>query len=288
MRDQFKAALAWLPFPPFGSRPPLVPVLRLQGVIAAGALPFRAGSLNLAGLAGPIERAFSIRGARAVALQVNSPGGSPVQSSLIAARIRQWAEEKKLPVIAFVEDVAASGGYWLATAADEILVDRSSILGSIGVISAGFGLAGLIEKLGIERRLHTQGERKSLLDPFLPERPEDVARLERLQRQIHRSFIDEVRARRGAKLVDPEANGLFTGEIFVGEEAVRVGLADGMGEIRATLRARFGEKVRLIPLGEPRGWLRRRLGLGPAAGGELAGEVIGALEERALWARFGL
>lgn len=280
MKDWLKVALARIPFPPFGERPPIVPVLRLQGVIAAGALPLRAGGLNLAGLAGRIERAFTIRGARAVALQINSPGGSPVQSSLIAARIRQWAEEKKLPVIAFVEDVAASGGYWLATAADEILVDRSSVLGSIGVISSGFGFTGLIGKLGIERRVHTQGERKSLLDPFAPERPEDVARLERLQRQIHRAFIDEVKARRGARLIDPEGNGLFTGEIFVGEEAVRVGLADGLGEIRATLRARYGEKVRLVPLGEPRGWLRRRLGL--------AQELIGSLEERALWARYGL
>lgn len=280
MKDWLKAALARIPFPPFGERPPIVPVLRLQGIIAAGALPLRAGGLNLAGLAGRIERAFTIRGARAVALQINSPGGSPVQSSLIAARIRQWAEEKKLPVIAFVEDVAASGGYWLATAADEILVDRSSVLGSIGVISSGFGFTGLIGKLGIERRVHTQGERKSLLDPFAPERPEDVARLERLQRQIHRAFIDEVKARRGARLIDPEGNGLFTGEIFVGEEAVRVGLADGLGEIRATLRARYGEKVRLVPLGEPRGWLRRRLGL--------AQELIGSLEERALWARYGL
>jgi len=254
-------------------RRPTVSVLRLQGPIGMGAR-----SLTDAGLAPAIEAAFKGKPA-AVALQINSPGGSPVQSSLIAARIRRLSEEKKVPVLAFVEDVAASGGYWLATAADEIWCDPGSMLGSIGVISAGFGFQDLIARLGVERRVHTAGRSKSLLDPFRAERPEDVARLDQWLLQLHDVFIAQVRARRGAKLKDnPD---LFTGEVWIGEGAVSQGLADGIGHIGPVLKARFGEKVRVRRYGQRRSLLSR-FGL------SLAEEAAGLIEERAAFARFGL
>ena len=283
-----RALLAKLPIERFRNPPPIVAVLRLSGVIAASALPLRSGTLNLAALAGSIERAFALKDAKAVALAINSPGGSPVQSALIQGRIRQLADEKKLPVIAFAEDVAASGGYWLALAADEIYADQNSIVGSIGVISSGFGFTDLIARLGIERRVHTQGERKTLLDPFRPERAEDVARLERLQKEMYDSFVALVRERRGAKLADPEANGLFTGDIFTGRRAAELGLIDGLGDLRSVLRGRFGDKVKLRVIGESRGWLRRRLGFAPSQPAEWLDGLLAALENRALWARFGL
>jgi serine protease SohB len=263
---------------------PVVAVVRLSGVI--GPLgPWRSG-LSLAGLATTLERAFALGGARAVALAINSPGGSPVQSALIAKRVRVLAAEKKLPVFAFVEDVAASGGYWLATAADEIYADDSSIVGSIGVISAGFGFSELLQRLGIERRVHTAGPRKSMLDPFRPENPEDVARLEALQREIHDSFKAQVRARRGERLkADDET--LFSGEFWTGRRGLELGLIDGLGDLRSVMRARFGDKVRLRLVGGQRGWLMRRLGRSAAPDG-WARDLLAAAEERALWARFGL
>jgi serine protease SohB len=214
-----------------------------------------------------------------VALVVNSPGGSPAQSSLIAARIRRLAEERGVPVYAFVEDVAASGGYWLACAADQIWVDASSILGSIGVISSSFGLQEFIGRHGIERRVHTAGRSKSLLDPFQAEKPEDVARLKALQEQIHASFIEHVLARRGSRLADdPE---MFTGDIWVGQAAVDVGLADGVGHLVPKMKALFGPKVRFLTYGPRRGLLQR---FGMAA----AGAVADTIEERVAFARFGL
>ena len=263
---------------------PVVAVVRLAGVI--GSLgPWR-GGLSLAGLAPTLERAFAIRGIKAIALAINSPGGSPVQSSLIAGRIRALATEKKVPVFAFAEDVAASGGYWLATAGDEIYADESSIVGSIGVISAGFGFQEVLERIGVERRVHTAGSRKSMLDPFRPESPEDVARLEALQREIHDSFKAQVRERRGARLkTDDEI--LFSGEFWSGKRALELGLIDGIGDMRSILRARFGDKVRLRVIGGQRGWLMRRFRL-TAAPEDWARDLIGAVEERALWARFGL
>jgi len=259
---------------------PLVPVIRLAGVI--GHLPYR-GGLNLAGLAGTIEQTFRLRGAVAVALQINSPGGSPVQSALIHGRIRQLAGEHKLPVIAFAEDVAASGGYWLALAADEIYADSNSIIGSIGVISAGFGFPRLLERFGIERRVHAQGARKAILDPFRPEEPEHVERLLSIQREMHDSFKVLVRERRGAKLRADDAT-LFEGDVWTGRRAVELGLIDGIGDLRGIMRARYGEKVRLRRIGERASWLRRRLGFraDPVA------DTLSALEERALWARYGL
>jgi len=263
---------------------PVVAVVRLSGVI--GPLgPWR-GGLSLAGLAATLDRAFGLGGLKGVALAINSPGGSPVQSALIAKRIRALAAEKKLPVFAFAEDVAASGGYWLATAGDEIYADDSSIVGSIGVISAGFGFPELLQRLGVERRVHAAGARKSMLDPFRPENPDDVARLEALQREIHDSFKAQVRARRGARLkADDET--LFSGEFWTGRRALELGLIDGLGDLRSVMRARFGAKVRLRPVGVQRGWLMRRLGRSTAAD-DWVHDVLGAVEERALWARFGL
>jgi len=261
---------------------PTVSVLRLAGVIGTP-LPLR-GSLSGHELTGPIERAFSGRGLVAVALVINSPGGSPVQSALIHQRVRSLADKRKLPVLAFVEDVAASGGYWLALAADEIFVDANSIVGSIGVISSGFGLDQAIERLGIRRRLYTAGERKSMLDSFLPERPEDVERLKRLQADIHENFKALVRARRGARLKGDEAE-LFSGEFWLGARALERGLVDGIGELRATLRARYGERVRLRPVPTQRRSWRRRLGMVEP---DLVGELWGSLEARQMWGRFGL
>ena len=261
----------WLPGMP---AQPFVAVIRLQGAIGTAGR-----ALSDAGLAGVIEKAFSRGKPKAVALQINSPGGSAVQSALIAARIRRLSEEKKVPVFAFVEDVAASGGYWLATAADEIIVDRGSLVGSIGVISAGFGLHDLIGRYGIERRVHTAGRSKSLLDPFRPEKPEDVARLEGWLEQLHGYFIDHVKSRRGARLKDnPD---LFTGEIWIGERAVEQGLADGVGHLVPTMKARFGDKVRFRRYGQRRGLLAR-------FGSALTGEALAQVEERAAFARFGL
>lgn len=229
-------------------RPPLVPVVRLDGVIGRGGT-LSQGGLTLAGLAPVLDRAFGMPGAKGVAFVINSPGGSPAQSSLIARRIRDLSAAKNLPVTVFVEDVAASGGYWLALAGDEIVVDPASLVGSIGVIAAGFGFQDALRRLGIERRVHTAGERKSLWDPFLPEKPEDVARLSAIQADLHQVFQAHVTARRGAKLKAPPEV-LFTGEVWVGQRAVELGLADMVGEIRSTMRARHGENVRL-PLMNP-------------------------------------
>jgi signal peptide peptidase SppA len=255
-----------------------VSVLRLEGVIGPGGGRLAGPSLSDAGLAPLIESAFRRGRPRAVALAINSPGGSPAQSSLIAARIRRLADEKRLPVHAFVEDVAASGGYWLATAADQIHLDPNSIVGSIGVISASFGFQDLIARHGIERRVHTAGTDKSLLDPFRPERPEDVERLRRLQDRIHANFIAQVRERRGARL---NGGDLFDGDIWVGQAGVDAGLADGIGHLVPVMRSLYGEKVqfRLIA---PRRPLMRRLGL-PGVG-----EALDAIEARALWTRYGL
>jgi serine protease SohB len=232
---------------------PIVPVVRLAGVIGISS-PLKPG-LTLANVARSLERAFAVRNARAVALVVNSPGGSAVQSNLIHRRIRALADEKKLPVIAFVEDAAASGGYMIACAADEIICDPSSIVGSIGVIGSSFGFDKLIEKIGVERRLYTSGERKSMLDPFLPEKPEDVERLKSLQHEIHESFIALVRARRGDKL-DSRETAMFSGEFWTGNRAKDLGLVDAIGELRGVLRERFGDKVR-TPLIAERGFFGR-------------------------------
>lgn len=265
--------------------PPVVGVLRLSGVIGqAGA--GRRGGLALADLAEPIEKAFDLRRLKAVALSINSPGGSPVQSALIAGRIRALAAEKEIPVYAFCEDVAASGGYWLACAGDEIYANGASIVGSIGVISAGFGFPALLEKLGVERRIYSAGERKAQLDPFSPEDAKDVQHLETLQEDLHEQFIDYIRECRGNALKG-EDEALFSGDFWSGREAVKLGLVDGISDLRTKMRELYGEKVRLRAVIEPKGWLQRRLGLQRRAGG-LAQDLVAAVEERAWWARYGL
>jgi len=265
-------------------RGPVVPVVRLSGVIASSGLLGSRG-LSIESVAPLLKRAFDMRGAKAVALAINSPGGSPVQSALIGQRIRLLAAEKDVKVIAFVEDVAASGGYWLACAADEIIVDPSSIVGSIGVISAGFGFQDLIARIGVERRMHTSGERKSMLDPFRPEKPEDVERLHRLQAEIHDGFKDWVRERRGTRLKGGDSL-LFTGEFWTATRGLELGLVDSLGELRAVLQARYGAKVHL-PVVAARRRLLSRFGLG--SGIEMIGpSTLAALEERAHWQRFGL
>jgi signal peptide peptidase SppA len=267
---------------------PVVPVLRLSGTIGA-VTPLRPG-LTLSACANVIERAFSVSDAPAVALQINSPGGSPVQSRMIFQRIRDLAREKKLPVYAFIEDVAASGGYELAIAADEIYADPASIIGSIGVIAASFGFVELMQKIGVERRVYTAGERKLILDPFQPVRMEDVERIRRIQSIIHKDFIDLVKERRGRK-IEAAGDSLFTGEFWTGREALELGLIDGIMDIRSKMRERFGEEVRLRLVPMERGLFRRRTGIGIEAQGGFHGlgdEIISSLEARALWAKYGL
>jgi signal peptide peptidase SppA len=260
-----------------------VPVVRISGVIG-GAMRFRQG-VSLEALAAPLQRAFSFRSSPAVALIVNSPGGTPVQAHLIYKRIRALAVEKNKAVFAFVEDVAASGGYMIALAADDIVVDPSSIVGSIGVVSAGFGFQDLIARYGIERRVHSAGEKKVMLDPFRPERPEDVAHLEALQREIHAMFIDLVKERRGAKLAnDPD---LFSGAFWSGRRGVELGLADRVGDARTVLRERYGDKVSTPIVSAGRSFWRR-FGIPATLAGDSANAIIGAIEERAAWSRFGL
>jgi serine protease SohB len=260
---------------PFLGQPPRVAVIRLAGVIGSGPR----AALSDEAMGPVIEKAFRRGKPAAVALEINSPGGSPVQSSLIAARIRRLAEEKDIPVHAFVEDVAASGGYWLAAAADDIRVDHTSILGSIGVISAGFGADVFLRRQGLERRVYTAGKSKSTLDPFLPEKPEDVARLKTVLDDIHTAFITHVKDRRGDRLADEPD--LFSGEFWLGGKAISLGLADGFGHLVPRMKEVYGDKVKLVRYGRKRGLLSR-------FGAQMAGDAVAAIEERAQYARFGL
>jgi serine protease SohB len=275
---------------PFRADIPIVPVVRLSGVIGI-VTPLRPG-LTLSSIARALERAFAVSNARAVALLINSPGGSPSQSHLIFRRIRQLSAEKKIPVLVFIEDVGASGGYMLACAGDEIICDQYSIVGSIGVVGGSFGFTKLMDKLGIERRLYTAGEHKAMLDPFLPEKADDVKRLKAVQKDIHENFIALVKERREAKLKGSDKT-LFSGEFWTARKAVELGLADRIGDLRSTLRERYGEKVRMPLIAAERGLFGRRvpgvslaepLAQPPA----LADDLISALEARALWARYGL
>ena len=262
-------------FIPFVKSGPTVSVVRMQGTIAAGTR----GTLSDSSLSSLLEKAFRRGKPDAVALEINSPGGSPVQSSLIGARIRRLSEETEVPAYAFVEDVAASGGYWIASAADEIYADPSSILGSIGVISAGFGAHVFLQRQGIERRVHTAGKSKSMLDPFRPESEEDVARLNRLLGQLHETFITQIKDRRGDKLADnPD---LFTGEVWIGQAAVEVGLADQVGHLVPAMKERFGDKVKFRRYEQRRPFLAR-------FGAKLTGDALSVIEERAEFARYGL
>ena len=258
-----------------------IPVVRLHGVIAAEQ---RQGRLNIATVAPLLQRAFAIKAAPVVAIIVNSPGGSPVQSRLIAKRIRDLAEEHHKPVLVFVEDAAASGGYFIAVAGDEIIVDPSSIIGSIGVIMAGFGFVGALEKLGVERRVHTAGNNKSTLDPFLPEKKSDIERIKQVETDIHNVFIDVVRKRRGARLKGADET-LFTGEWWTGMRGVELGLADAVGDLHETLHTRYGPHLNLKVIEPKRSWFGLpRLGFAASLGGDISATI----EDRALWARFGL
>jgi len=262
----------WLPFV---KSDPTVAVIRLSGMIGTQGR----SALNDAGLAPVIEKAFGRGKPVAVALEINSPGGSPVQSSLIGARIRRLAAEKDVPVIAFVEDVAASGGYWLAAAADEIYADPSSVVGSIGVISASFGLDEFIKGHGVQRRVYTAGKSKSMLDPFRAENPDDVARLKTLLEDIHANFINHIKDRRATRLAEGED--LFTGEIWLAKRATELGLIDGVGHLIPTLKERFGEKVKIKRYGDKRGMLSR-------IGMQVTQDAVQGIEERAAFARFGI
>jgi signal peptide peptidase SppA len=290
-----KKYLEKLRIPGFRNPKPVVAVVRLSGVIADRSGVGRPG-LSASSLVTVLEKAFQMPHLKAVALSINSPGGSPVQSSLIGKRIRALADEKNIPVIAFAEDVAASGGYWLACAADEIYADASSIIGSIGVISAGFGFHDAIRKLGVERRVHAAGEMKSTLDPFLPEKPEDVERLIELQQDVFQTFTNMVRERREGKLkvADDE---LFTGAFWTGKRALDLGLIDGLGELTEVMQERYGDKVQFRPVEQRQGWLKQRLGIGTGimarslSNGNLASiveDIFIALEERSLRNKFGL
>jgi signal peptide peptidase SppA len=273
-------------------RAPVVPVLRFSGPIGV-VMPLRPG-MSLSTSASAIDKAFSMSGAKAVAIQINSPGGSAVQSMLIYKRIRALAAEKDLKVYVFAEDVAASGGYLLALAGDEIYADPSSIVGSIGVITATFGVNELINRIGVERRVYTAGESKDILDPFLPEKPSDVERIKALQNDVHRTFIELVKTRRGAKLDKADVN-LFTGEFWSGNRALELGLIDGLSDLRTRMREIYGDEVRLKLVMPSTSWFRRRRGVFAEGGGfELgftpggfAADLISAIEARALWSRFG-
>ncbi len=281
--------------PGFRNPKPVVAVVRLSGVISDRSSLGRSG-LSAAGLVTVLETAFKMPHLKAVALAINSPGGSPVQSSLIGKRIRALAQEHKVPVIAFAEDVAASGGYWLACAADEIFADDSSVIGSIGVISSGFGFQNAIKKLGVERRVYTAGELKSTLDPFLREKPEDIDRLMELQQDVFDAFKEMVRDRRKDKLKASEDE-LFTGAFWTGRRALEMGLIDGLGDLTSVMQERYGDRVRFRPVEPRKNWLKEKLGFGMAGrnwsspkGGvsSIVDEVLVAIEERGLWNKFGL
>lgn len=266
-----------------------IPVVRMQGAIMATGGQFRP-TLSITAVAPLLEKAFADKQAPAVAIAINSPGGSAVQSRLIFQRIRSLAEEKNKKVLVFVEDVAASGGYMIAAAGDEIFADPSSIIGSIGVVSASFGFQEMIKKIGVERRVHTAGKNKVTLDPFQPEKKADVEKLKAIQLQIHDVFINLVKSRRSGKLAeDPD---MFTGAFWAGEKAKELGLIDEIGDLRSVLKTRFGPKTRMRLITPPRGLFGRRLGISGAFASDIAANAAGgiaqAVEERALWGRFGL
>ena len=260
----------------------VIPVVRLQGVISADQ---RQGRLNIANVAPLLKRAFAIKSAPAIAIIVNSPGGSPVQSRLISKRIRDLADEHNKPVLVFVEDAAASGGYFIAVAGDEIFADPSSIVGSIGVIMAGFGFVDAIGRLGIERRVHTAGRNKSTLDPFLPEKSEDVERIKSFELDIHQVFIDHVKSRRGSKLKGADDT-LFTGEWWTGIRGLDLGLIDAIGDLHEVLRSRYGNAIELKMIEAKRGLINfPRFGFSAES---LVGDLSASIEDRSAWARFGL
>lgn len=275
----------------FQKKGTVIPVVRLHGPIMSGGSRFRP-ALNLSSVAGQLEKAFAMKDSPAVALSINSPGGSPVQSRMIYDRIRALAEEKNKRVLVFVEDVAASGGYMLAIAGDEIIADATSIVGSIGVVSGGFGFPELLKKIGVERRVYTSGENKVILDPFQPEKESDIEYLKTLQAEIHEIFIDMVRSRRGRLLADDPA--LFSGLFWTGRKGLELGLVDRLGGLRDEIKTRYGKDARLELVGAPKGLFGRRApGIGAFGSTEqIAAQAVAGLaetlEEKALWGRYGL
>ncbi len=267
-------------------RAPIVPLVRLSGVVGARPRPLGQGNMTAEGVVPALRRAFAVRGAKAVALTINSPGGAPVQCGLISREVRHLASKHDLPVLAFVEDIAASGGYWLACAADEIIASSSSVVGSIGVISAGFGFQNLLERFGVERRVYAEGKHKGMLDPFRPAREEDVAVLEAVLKDIRSEFLAHVEERRGSRLEDDRDN-IFSAAVWSGRRALELGLIDRLGEMGEVLRERFGDEVRIRDCSPKRRWFRAPAG---ARSGmrDLAGAVLDELEERAWYARYGL
>lgn len=286
IKEFISSWMARIPLSYFNDPDPVVSVIRLSGIIGQVG-PGRSG-LTLDGLEKSIERAFSGKRVKTVALVINSPGGSPVQSAQIARRIRELAEEKDITVVAFTEDVAASGGYWLACAADEIFADANSIIGSIGVVSAGFGFTEAIERLGVERRVHTMGKRKGMLDPFMPEVPEDIARLKAIQMDIHESFKKMVLDRRGDKLTSPDTDELFEGDIWTGSQALSLGLVDGLGDMRPTMRDVHGEKVKFRTISAKNNPIKRLLGSSEDRARQQVVSALSVVEEWAAWNRFGM
>ncbi|MFT6557363.1 MAG: signal peptide peptidase SppA [Sneathiella sp.] len=277
------------PLKRFRKKNPVVAVIPLHGVIASGGGKLRGEQLNLIGLAEIIDDAFETKNLSAVALSINSPGGSPVQSSLIAKRIRQLADEKNVPVYAFAEDVMASGGYWLGCCADEIYADLNSVVGSIGVISAGFGFTGLMEKIGVERRTYAAGENKSKLDPFSPEKDSDVIWLQKLQVEIHDNFKAYVKERRGDTLKKRKDKELFSGDVWTGTKAMELGLIDGISDMRSFLRKKYGEKVEFQLLEGRKSWIQRTLGLGAqSVTSQAVGDFVAAAKNEAAWNKYGL
>ena len=268
-------------FEKFFKRRPLVAVIKMNGVIGTGG--FGRSRINYESIENSIKKAFGERRAKAVSLVINSPGGSPVQSSLIYKRIRYLADKKDIPVLVFVEDVAASGGYWLACAGDEIYADKASIIGSIGVISASFGFSEAIKKIGIERRVYTTGKAKGSLDPFKPENPNDIKMLKNIQNDIQQAFIDLVTSRRGKRLTNDVD--LFTGAFWSGTEAVKLGLIDGIGEMREILRERFGKNVKIKIIVKRKGFLTN---LTQSRNQNIIKNLISTIEENEIWKRFGL
>ncbi|HEY4201098.1 MAG TPA: S49 family peptidase [Devosiaceae bacterium] len=279
MSERSRGPLGWLRRL-LGRGGVVVPVVRLHGVIAADTRP---GRLNIAGVAPLLERAFAIKSAPVVAIVINSPGGSPVQSRLISKRIRDLADENNKRVLVFVEDAAASGGYFIAVAGDEIIADPSSIVGSIGVIAATFGFVQAIEKLGITRRVYTAGKNKSTLDPFLPEKLEDIERIKAFELDVHATFIEAVKKRRGDRLKGGDE--LFSGEWWAATRGLDLGLVDAIGDLHQTLRDRYGKTVQL-KLIAPKRPLFSLPRFGLSAG--VVGDVAATIEDRALWARYGL
>lgn len=266
----------------------VVALVRLRGVIAPATGGMRK-SLNLELLEPQLKKAFAISGVKAVALVINSPGGSPVQSQLIADRVRQLANKNQVPVMAFCEDAAASGGYWLACAADEIYASPASIIGSIGVVSSGFGFPELLTKLGIERRVYTAGESKAMLDPFKPEQESDVAHLKSLQANLHEQFKDYVKSRRGGRITADDSE-VFTGAFWSGNTALELGLIDQLGTTHQVLEQKFGADFRLVTISAKSGFsLMSALSSSQnSQAAQVADHLVAHVDERLWWSRLGL